>query len=267
LTRLGGSVVISEVYFDTHYTERIETKYHHMGEFVELFNSSTTAIDLSLWKLKDHESEYIFPTGTIIPSGEILVITYGGRRIADQPGGAGTMLYWKEKFVELFPDAEGYEDNIIVQNNFVMYNETATLQLYNNHGFLIDQVKYITDLQCIGEPQCIDQPHSITDYNFAENINNGDGGAFNGPIYSTLAEQLEAQGWGANATQTEYRFKQAIHIENAVDYYDHEALNESYVVADATPFSIPHTVPLQAASEVIDAYPPVESVVNNFSTS
>ncbi|MCD2257577.1 hypothetical protein, partial [Psychroserpens luteolus] len=42
LTRLGGSVVISEVYFDTHYTERIETKYHHMGEFVELFNSSTT---------------------------------------------------------------------------------------------------------------------------------------------------------------------------------------------------------------------------------
>ncbi|MCD2261034.1 RHS repeat domain-containing protein, partial [Psychroserpens luteolus] len=41
----------------------------------------------------------------------------------------------------------------------------------------------------------------------------------------------------------------------------------SYVVADATPFSIPHTVPLQAASEVIDAYPPVESVVNNFSTS
>ncbi len=42
-----GKIVISEIHFDTHYNEKIESKYHYFGEYIELYNSSNVPVDLN----------------------------------------------------------------------------------------------------------------------------------------------------------------------------------------------------------------------------
>ncbi|GAB5400280.1 MAG: hypothetical protein Aureis2KO_18650 [Aureisphaera sp.] len=256
INRVGGTVVISEVYFDTHYSERIETKYHHIGEYIELFNSSTEDIDISGWRIKDHTSEYTFPNETIIDSGDFLVVTYAGRVIDNRPG--TNFLFDVDKFVDLFPESAGFEDQIILQNNFVLHNPYATIELFNKNAFLIDQVKYTTQGPA-GSPEC-------AIYNFCGDLDNGDGGVFNGPIYVSLAAQLEAQGFPP--TQTERYFKKSIHLQDRINYYDHHDLLDIYVQEDGTPFSLPFPITLQQPTEALDAFPPPPPPsIANFSTS
>ena len=74
-----GKVVISEVHFDTHFNERIEDKYHYFGEYIELFNSSTSPIDLTGWIIKDNHTEFTLTADAvngdfIIPPGVIKLL-------------------------------------------------------------------------------------------------------------------------------------------------------------------------------------------------
>src|SRR6187402_742768 len=79
-----GTIVISEVYFDTRYNEYIQSKYHSFGEYIELFNSSDQPIDLNGWVIKDNHTEYRISnnpgTGnqTVIQPGGFKVLTYNG---------------------------------------------------------------------------------------------------------------------------------------------------------------------------------------------
>lgn len=71
---LSGQVAISEIYYDTPVIERIEkSSYAHAGEFIELFNYTTTDIDISGWILSDNVSSFKIPNGTIIKSGSFLI--------------------------------------------------------------------------------------------------------------------------------------------------------------------------------------------------
>ena len=254
IARLGGSVVISELYFDTHYTEKIETKYHHFGEYVELFNSSTESISLEGWYIKDHESHYNFPNVSI-ESGDFLIITYAGRLVDNRPE-AG-MLRGEEKFIELFPEAEGLEDKILLQNNFVMYNQYATIKLYNKNHVLIDQVNYKGQTNDAVEPG----------YNYVGELNNHDGGVFNGPIFTDSDAKADYYGYTPQPGFFQ-EYKKAIYIANSIDYYDHEDLDESYLIADATPFSIPYSITLQEPSDIIESFPPpLPPTIANFNSN
>ncbi|MFP4344741.1 MAG: lamin tail domain-containing protein [Anaerolineales bacterium] len=72
-------VVISEVYY----------KYYRDGEWVEIYNPTGRAIDLSNYKLGDaerpdsFEGMVKFPAGTTIPGQGVLVIAYNGNSVPD----------------------------------------------------------------------------------------------------------------------------------------------------------------------------------------
>ncbi|WP_127015608.1 lamin tail domain-containing protein [Anoxybacter fermentans] len=67
VTLASNTVVISEVYYDTPGTDSKE-------EYIELYNMSSSAIDLSNWTLTDNYSTYTLPGGTVIQSQSTLII-------------------------------------------------------------------------------------------------------------------------------------------------------------------------------------------------
>ncbi|MFY0602952.1 MAG: lamin tail domain-containing protein [Flavobacteriaceae bacterium] len=117
--RKYGKVVISEVYFDTHYIEDQSYLNHHAGEFIELYNSSDQDIDISDWRIIDNVSGFEIPSGTIIKSGGFKVITFTSS---------------KDKFIELFPEAAGHEDDIILQDEFILNNNVEKIYLMSHAG-------------------------------------------------------------------------------------------------------------------------------------
>ena len=245
--RIGGGIVISEVYFDTHYSEDISTRYHHFGEYVELYNSTTEDINLSGWKIQDYENYYIFPNSpdTVIPSGGTIIVTYGGRMDPDSPWIG--IQKGKEKFIELFPETEELEEYIYVQNHFVLFNRYAAIELYNNFGLLIDRVIYSEHPECITSSEC----------NYVGSINNGNAGVFNGKIYNDTNERLIANDQPPlDDPEAIKYYKKAIYKENIEDYYDNDNYSETYAIADATPFSVPYPIVFQEPSDGLDSSPP-----------
>jgi RHS repeat-associated protein len=211
-----GTVVISEVYFDTHYSESPGRKYNHCGEYIELFNSSNVTIDLDGWKIKDNKTEFVFPAGTSIAPGSIKIITFG-RHDNTFPA--------RQKFVELFPEAAGHEEDIIVQDRMVLYNDADKLILYNYNGGIVDQISYYNNshknsrtrsnaLQYLG----------LSNFDLDTTIYNDNGGIFNGAIHD--------------------EFKLGFHLSESAHYYE-TAQDRQYQVANVTPFSIPFSIPTQ----------------------
>lgn len=67
--RVGGPVVINEVMINP------AAVADSAGEYVELFNSGSSAVEVGGWSLKDDGGNaYVLPAGTTIPSGGYLVI-------------------------------------------------------------------------------------------------------------------------------------------------------------------------------------------------
>jgi len=60
-------IIISEVYYDTVGTDSKE-------EWVELYNPTTSSVDLSGWTLSDNSKSFSLPSGTVIAAGAYLVI-------------------------------------------------------------------------------------------------------------------------------------------------------------------------------------------------
>ncbi len=60
-------ILISEVFYDTPGRDRIE-------EWVELYNPTGAAVDLSGWTLSDNSKTYTIPSGTVIGAGSFLII-------------------------------------------------------------------------------------------------------------------------------------------------------------------------------------------------
>ena len=63
----GGHVLISEVFYDTPGRDNQE-------EWIELYNPTSSTVDLSGWTLSDNTKTYTIPSGTIINPGSYLVI-------------------------------------------------------------------------------------------------------------------------------------------------------------------------------------------------
>lgn len=263
-----GSIVVSEVYFDTHFSEDISSKYHHFGEFIELFNSSNQAINLNGWVLKDNHTEFTFRAGYNSNSAANLIIQPGGIKIVtfskfynsphDQNGwyylphtGFESPIGARNKFVELFPQSAGQEDNIILQDRIVLFNHADKVSLYNPQGRLIHEVSYRNG----GFRGASDALNfmKISEFSLDTNENNStfsnkDGGVFNGAI--GMINVLDANGnptYSGPGQQNPILFQsglfqKSIYLSDQYAYYHDNP--KTILIGQATPFTIPYSIPL-----------------------
>lgn len=109
-------VVINEINYNSHMAL-------NSGDWVELYNPGTQAVDLSRWMLRDSDLDHLFslPAGTMLPPNGYLVLC------------EDTVA-----FKEQFPDVT----NIIGNLGYSIANSGELLRLYNNFGLVIDSVWY-----------------------------------------------------------------------------------------------------------------------------
>ncbi len=86
LNSLLSSVLINEVLMSNDHT--VDDEDSSSQDYVELYNPTNTAMDISGWYLSDSAStggrtKWSFPAGTIIPSGQFLVIWASGKNRRD----------------------------------------------------------------------------------------------------------------------------------------------------------------------------------------
>ncbi len=90
-TSISNPIVINEIFADPLNTSAGDANGDGTGsllqdEFIELYNTAETAIDLTGWKLADADQDrHTFPQGTIIPAKGSLVV-FGGGTLTSIPG-------------------------------------------------------------------------------------------------------------------------------------------------------------------------------------
>ncbi|MEN2436558.1 lamin tail domain-containing protein [Weeksellaceae bacterium A-14] len=140
---LFSQIIITEVYYDTPYNEKlrftkkvngettedlIDAVKHHRGEFVEIYNHSDKDINLKNWYLSDKVGVFWFPE-KIIHSGQFMVVAY-----STLPGNT-------TPFSEYFTTTQGKGSQIILQNKIILRNLRETLSLgyrIGDNGSLIE---------------------------------------------------------------------------------------------------------------------------------
>jgi|GEM_PF-1552515 len=263
----NGSIVISELYFDTHYSEDVGSEYHHFGEYIELFNSSNQPINLNNWVIKDNHTEFKIITNaenpnTVIQPGATKLIIFGGfynyQYLVqnDLPGeGAPSALGARGKFIELFPQAAGRESDMLVQYRMILYNKVDKVSVYNPNGGLVHEVVYKkgtgrgTDEQMLSYLNVAEFTTSLS-----YEVNNENGGVFNGPI--GLINVLDQGGQPVTDPvtgnpllfQTD-AYSKSIYLSDPENYYFDQEKN--IAVTTASPFTIPFTVELRNVSPLL----------------
>jgi RHS repeat-associated protein len=195
-----GTIVISEIYFDTRYSEDISRRYHTFGEYIELYNSSNEDINLHGWVISDNHTSFRFNSEDHLNNGNnTLIIKAGGFKIIAYNGYhmyntnyASPNIGGRSKFLELFPIPQSVninpEEDIILQNTMVLYNNLDKVRLTTPQGKIIDEVSYNNNNQRIftnADPLDFLQIQQYT-INISPRIENGDGGIFNGAIGDIL---------------------------------------------------------------------------------
>jgi phosphatidylserine/phosphatidylglycerophosphate/cardiolipin synthase-like enzyme/exonuclease III len=66
-TSMMTKIIFSEIYYDTIGTDNVE-------EYIELYNTQSTTVDLSGWQIMDNVNTYTIPQGTFIQGNSYLVI-------------------------------------------------------------------------------------------------------------------------------------------------------------------------------------------------
>lgn len=71
---LIGHVVVSEVFYDVDPAHGVNSGNSN-NEWIELYNGTGEAVNLSGWKLADNNSSDVLPEGTMLSPGEFLIVT------------------------------------------------------------------------------------------------------------------------------------------------------------------------------------------------
>ena len=137
-----NSVVINEINYNS--SESQDTK-----DWVELYNTTATDIDISGWMLTDegYESPFIMPRGTIIPAYGYLVVCSN-----------------KDKLLKYWPELK----NTIGNFDFGLGKSDA-VRLFDDKGILIDNVTYKSKSPWPTAPNGEGNTLSLTDP-FADNF-------------------------------------------------------------------------------------------------
>jgi hypothetical protein len=123
-----SQIVITEVYYDTPFLENIyhyfqnglenpNPYYHHLGEYIELYNYSTEDIPLKKWAITDNVTRYEFPADAVIKKGEFIVVAYKQ---------SGHSNY----FTTFFPTTTGQESKIFYQDKMMLRNRSEEIKLH-----------------------------------------------------------------------------------------------------------------------------------------
>ncbi|MFP5040289.1 lamin tail domain-containing protein [Parasediminibacterium sp. JCM 36343] len=118
-----SQISITEVYYNTPFNEmlqvnRYETKRHHLGEFIELYNYSDKDINLSDWFISGKSFKFYLPD-KIIKSGQLMVVTY-------QSHTAYTDFL---DFFQLTDHLKYSPDQVIYQSDFMLRNRYGRVSL------------------------------------------------------------------------------------------------------------------------------------------
>lgn len=117
-----GGVMINEIHSDP-------DEPYELVEFVELFNSKDTAIDLSGWSLS-RGVEFTFPDGTMIESGGYLVVTEDSSVRTISPTTTVQSKFGADPAAIFGVFGGGLK------------NEGETIELQNSHGVVVDRVDF-----------------------------------------------------------------------------------------------------------------------------
>lgn len=264
-----GTIVISEIYFDTRYNEDIQDKYHSFGEYIELYNSSDQAIDLDGWIIKDNHTVFTIKNDdylgnqTVIQPGGFKVITYNG--FYAQGFGQSSAIGGRQKFKELFGFSQEYpEEDIILQDRMVLFNQVDIVRLYTPQNILVDQVSYLNESTDKPEPKDYLQIQNF-DLEINPGIDNDSGGFFNGPIGQVLVYiSYPFPGYWESIQTLDY--SKAIYRSQENDYYSNGGT--SFQVATATPLALPSgmSIPLRPIDPFL-YYSPLDSNAFNYTES
>lgn len=154
-----GRVSISKVYYDSPFDESV----NGYGEYIELYNSLTSDVDLSGWTLKDnYANEFTFPEGTIITTGDYKVITYGN---------SSNLIQFRAHF----PTVSSHESDVVFQKNIQLNNKLERIFLRNAEYELVDRFCFCNWWYFDGVDDCdiqitgIDNPNIIS-YNTSSSV-------------------------------------------------------------------------------------------------
>ena len=151
-----------------------EINYNSLDSFdpddwVEIYNSSSEAIDLGSWLLKDENDDHIFT----VPSNTIL--------LPDQ-----YLVFCKDtiKFIALFPDVNPYYGDL----GFGLGGGGDFVRLFDSNGLLVDIVEYDDiapwDTLADGSGPTLELNHPSLDNTLGENWSASDGYGTPGAVNS-----------------------------------------------------------------------------------
>jgi len=110
----GTGIVFSEVLYDSW------VYYDTEGEWLELYNSTSTAVDIGGWTISDNSKTYTIPSGTTIGSHSYIVIADGQSEFSQRYG------------------CDPHLSNLTLRLN----NDGDFLTLKNSSGSVVDQVAW-----------------------------------------------------------------------------------------------------------------------------
>jgi hypothetical protein len=126
-----------------------------------LYNSSTEDINLDGWVISDNHTSFKFNSEDHLNNGNnTLIIKAGGFKIIAYNGYhmyntnyASPYIGGRSKFLELFPIPQSVninpEEDIILQNTMVLYNNLDKVRLTTPQGKIVDEVSYNNNNQRI----------------------------------------------------------------------------------------------------------------------
>ncbi len=133
---IAQKIYINQVFYDSPLDEnkyKYDLKEHHNGEFIELYNPSPNAVDISGYSLKGMEAYevYKFPLGTTFPPKTYLIVAY-------------KHALNKFRLKHLFPDISDLENQGLVyyQNNIILNNKGEEIFLMDRDRVVIDRMSY-----------------------------------------------------------------------------------------------------------------------------
>jgi hypothetical protein len=127
---INGNITVNPV-FELYNTPKIviheinyaSAKTHDSGDWIELYNNDTVAVDISGWHIKDNRDKNIFT----IPANTIL-----------QPGDYIVVVEKQEDFQKFFPGVI----NITGDLPFGLGKDGDSIRIYNQQDMLVDSVTY-----------------------------------------------------------------------------------------------------------------------------
>lgn len=219
-----AQIAITEIYFDTPFSERPKlTDMHNSGEYIELFNYTTEDIDISNWRL----NSYIFPEGTIIGSGDFIIVAWDVRK------------FDSNFFSSFFPTTQGNESKVYYQRDFVLGNLKGeiTLRMTSIRGIKLERWKETSKINW-------NMPKTTFQYSWYKPATFTESGDFNYNFdYYRKSFQLTGQN----------------EFEKKITYNASTLQSSSF--RDATPMQLDYPVelvPLESIPGVIDA------ILNNY---